>query len=57
MTSFYLPFITYFGDVERIEPELATVAFFALLGFIGLKDTAVLTAGHALHGAVVAQIR
>lgn len=51
MASFYLSFIAYFGEVKTSQTELAAVAFFAVLGLIGLKEPAVLAAGYALHCA------
>uniref|UniRef100_UPI004056E788 DUF6010 family protein n=1 Tax=Candidatus Electronema sp. TaxID=2698783 RepID=UPI004056E788 len=49
MASFYLPFIAYFGDLKTTGTELTAVAFFAVLGLIGLKEPAVMAAGYALH--------
>ncbi len=49
MASFYLPFIAYFGDLKTIGIELSAIAFFVVLGLVGLKEPAVMATGYALH--------
>ena len=51
VAAMYLAFVAYFGDYSALRLEAYAALVFAVLGLLGLRVSALLMLGWALHGA------